>query len=208
MSRWDAPLSLRFASSAGSVVSRTAAVALLLILGLVAWASLVPFWSSYLDNEERIAEMRAALPRLRAIANYNGAMDATRDKTAIGKYLGDFLAGRDDALMIAELQTRLRTLVVARASEFSSAQALPPRSLDGLTYLGVRMQLKGQLRDIQAILHTIETTAPFLFVERVQLRLEEVRILPSVAQVAAPRVLADIEVFGAKWPLAEQGSAP
>ena len=130
------------------------------------------------------------------------------DKAGIAKYLGDFLPGSEAALMMADLQTRLRTLVIARNSELSSAQVLPLRSIDGLTYLGVRIQLRGHLRDVHAIVHTIETAMPFLFIERVQLRLEDLRIVPAgSSQTAVPRLLADIDAFGAKWPLPEQGSA-
>lgn len=182
--------------------------ALLLLVGMMSLlcGALVPVWWWYWDNQDRISDIRAALPRLRAVAHYEGVMDAASDKAGIAQYLGDFLPGSEDALMMADLQTRLRTLVVARSSELSSAQVLPPRSIDGLTYLGVRIQLRGQLRDVQAILHTIETATPFLFIERVQLRLEDLRVAPAGStQTAVPRLLADIDVFGAKWPLQEQG---
>jgi hypothetical protein len=173
-----------------------------------AFGAFVPVWSWYLDNQERISVVRAALPRLKAVAEYEGATDPAGDKAGIDKYVGDFLPGSEAALMMADLQTRLRTLVVARNSEFNSAQVLPSRSVGGLSYLGVRIQLRGQLRDVQAIVHAIETATPFLFIERVQLRLEDLRIVPAgSSQTAIPRLLADIDVFGGKWPLPGQGSA-
>jgi hypothetical protein len=195
-------------AAASPPLRRLAALLLLAALVSATCGVILPVGSWYSENQERISDILAALPRLRAVAEYEGAPDVVSDKAAITTYRADFLPGSEDALIMADLQTRLRGLVIARNSELSSAQVLPPRTIDGLTYLGVRIQLRGQLRDVHAIVHSIETATSFLFIERTQLRLEDLRIAPAGAsQTAAPRLLADIDVFGAKWPLPEQGLA-
>jgi hypothetical protein len=120
----------------------------------------------------------------------------------LDRYRGDFLAGPEDAIIIAELQTRLSSLIAARNAELSSARALPPKSRDGLEYLGLGLQIRAEMKSIQEVLQAIETGTPLLFVERADLRLDERGVAAARARNAesiAPMTL-EIAVYGAKWP--------
>ena len=103
---------------------------------------------------------------------------------------------------MADLQTRLRSLITARNAELSSARALQPKSRDGLEYLGLALQIRAEMKNIQEVLHAIETGVPLLFVERADLRLDERGAAAGRARNAesiAPMPL-EIAVYGAKWP--------
>lgn len=184
------------------VVKRVTAVLLVFAtLILFAGAVLLPLHGWYSQYEQRLEQALATKARLKAVADYGVADGSRTDGAAISTYAGDFLAGAEDALIMANLQTRLRALVVSRNCEFSSARTLSPKSVDGLTYLGVKIQLKGDLRDVQHIVHGIETAAPFLFIERAHLRLDERRALAGGASTdVVPRLQAELDVYGARGP--------
>jgi hypothetical protein len=187
----------------GSMASRATALGVLGLLFAVVWMSAVaPIMRLYDDNDQAIAD------GVRRLAEYRSAIVQSRQaglETSAGdfdRYRGDFLAGPEDAIIVANLQTRLSGMITARNAELSSARALPSKTADGLEYLGLGLQIRAEMKSIQDILHAIETGTPLLFVERADLRLDErgpaagrVRNAESVA----PMVL-EIAVYGAKWP--------
>jgi type II secretion system (T2SS) protein M len=99
-------------------------------------------------------------------------------------------------------ETQLRSLITAHNAELTSARTLPPKSRDGLEYLGLGLQIRAEMKNIQAVLHAIETGTPLLFVERADLRLDERGTSAARtrdAESIAPMTL-EIAVYGAKWP--------
>jgi general secretion pathway protein M len=186
-----------------SIASRASALGLLGLLAAVLWIGAVdPIKSRYDENDQAIAD------RIRLLAGFKSAIAQGRQSGSetsasdLERYRGDFLAGPEDAIILADLQTRLRSLITARNAELSSARALPPKSRDGLEYLGLGLQIRAELKGIQEVLHAIETGKPLLFVERADLRLDERGTAAARARNAesiAPTTL-EIAVYGAKWP--------
>jgi general secretion pathway protein M len=186
-----------------SIASRALALGLLGLLAAVLWIGAVdPIKSRYDENDQAIAD------RIRLLAGFKSAIAQGRQAGSetsasdLERYRGDFLAGPEDAIILADLQTRLRSLITARNAELSSARALPPKSRDGLEYLGLGLQIRAELKGIQEVLHAIETGKPLLFVERADLRLDERGASAARARNAesiAPTTL-EIAVYGAKWP--------
>jgi Type II secretion system (T2SS), protein M subtype b len=203
------------ALSPGSVASRAAALGLLGLLAAAVWTGAVdPIMKRYDENDQAIAD------GIRLLAGFRSTIVQSRQASVqlsagdLDRYRGDFLAGPEDAIIIAELQTRLSSLITARNAELSSARALPPKSRDGLEFLGLGLQIRAEMKSIQDVLHAIETGTPLLFVERADLRLDERGAAAGRARNAeavAPMVL-EIAVYGAKWPGAarppERASGP
>jgi general secretion pathway protein M len=191
------------ALSPRSIASRALALGLLGLLAAVLWIGAVdPIKSRYYENDQAIAD------RIRLLAGFKSAIAQGRQAGSetgasdLERYRGDFLAGPEDAIILADLQTRLRSLITARNAELSSARALPPKSRDGLEYLGLGLQIRAEMKSIQEVLHAIETGRPLLFVERADLRLDERGAAAARARNAesiAPMTL-EIAVYGAKWP--------
>ena len=187
----------------GSVTSRAVALGLLGLLAAAVWMGAIdPIMKRYDENDQIIADGIRLLAGFRSTIVQGREASVQMSAGDLDRYRGDFLAGPEDAIIIAELQTRLSSLITARNAELSSARALPPKSRDGLEYLGLGLQIRAEMRSIQDVLHAIETGTPLLFVERTDLRLDERGAAAGRARSAesvAPMVL-EIVVYGAKWP--------
>ena len=186
-----------------SIASRALALGLLGLFAAILWIGAVdPIRSRYNDND------RAITAGVRSLAGFTSVVVQGRQTgveitaTDLERYRGDFLAGPEDSIIVANLQTQLSSLITARNAELSSARALPPKSRDGLEYLGLGLQIRAELKSIQQVLHAIETGTPLLFVERATLRLDErgaAAVRARNAESIAPITL-EIDVYGAKWP--------
>jgi hypothetical protein len=185
-----------------SMLSRALALGLLGLLAFLLWIGAVdPIKSRHYESDQAIAD------GIRLLAGFKSAIAQGRQGPETGasgleRYRGDFLAGPEDAIILADLQTQLRSRITARNAELTSARTLPPKSRDGLEYLGLGLQIRAEMKNIQAVLHAIETGTPLLFVERADLRLDERGASATRARDAesiAPMTL-EIAVYGAKWP--------
>jgi hypothetical protein len=187
----------------GSMASRAAALALLGLLVAVMWAGAIdPIMRRYDDNDRAIADGARLLAGFRSVIIQSRQPRVETSASDRDRYRGDFLAGPEDAIIVADLQTRLSALIAARNAELSSARALPSKTRDGLEYLGLGLQIRAEMKSVQEILHAIESGTPLLFVERADLRLDERGAAAGRARNAesiAPMVL-EIAVYGAKWP--------
>jgi len=190
-----------------SIASRALALGALGLLAAVLWIEAIdPIKRRYDDNNQAITD------RIRLLAGFTSVIARGRQAGSetsasdFERHRGEFLAGPEDAIIIADLQTRLSALITTHKAELSSARALPAKSRDGLQYLGLGLQIRAEMKNLQEVLHAIETGTPLLFVERADLRLDERRVAAAGARNAesiAPMTL-EIAVYGAKWP----GPAP
>lgn len=187
----------------GSTASRAAALGLLgLLLAAVSLGAIDPIMRRYGDNDRAIADGVRLLAGFRSVILQSRQAGVETSAGDLDRYRGDFLTGPEDAIIIADLQTRLSALITARNAELSSARALPAKTRDGLEYLGLGLQIRAEMKSIQDVLHAIETMTPLLFVERADLRLDERGTSAGRARNAesvAPMVL-EVAVYGAKWP--------
>ena len=191
------------ALSPRSLISRALALGLLGLLAAILWMGAVdPIKSRYNDNDQAITDGVRLLAGFTSVIIQGHQTDVEITATDLERYRGDFLTGPEDSIIVANLQTQLSSLITARNAELNSARALPPKSRDGLEYLGVGLQIRAEMRSIQEVLHAIETGTPLLFVERAALRLDERGAAAGRARSAesiAPMTL-EIDVYGAKWP--------
>lgn len=113
----------------------------------------------------------------------------------------DFLAGTDVPLIAADLQNRLRALAQANNIEMNSAYVLPVRTTGANQYIGVRVLLRGEIADVQRVLHVVETGAPLLFVERATLRVDTWPLNSNdPTRSGVPALVAELDIFGARLP--------
>jgi Type II secretion system (T2SS), protein M subtype b len=186
-----------------SLASRASALGLLGLLVAVIWMCAVdPIKRRYDENDQAITDGIRMLAGLKSVIVQGRQVGSERSASDLERYRSDFLAGPEDAIILADLQTRLRSLITAHNAELSSARALPPKSRDGLEYLGLGLQIRAEMKSVQEVLHAIETGGPLLFVERADLRLDERGAAAARArnvESIAPMTL-EIAVFGAKWP--------
>lgn len=192
-------------STSVSIISgRIAAV--LLLAGLIAFVAVVivmPAYGRYQANKKALVERTTQLFRLRVILQSTRALAANGQgggqDSGLSKYRQDFLHGQRDASIIAKLQSRLRAVVVGNRSRLNSARSLPSRKIGTLTYLGLRLQLRGPPQNIHKIIGLIENSTPLLTIERAILRLDHRHV---AAGQKVPELVADLDIYSAKWPQA------
>ena len=186
-----------------SAASRALTLGLLGLLVAVLWVGAVdPIKRRYNDNDQAITDGVRLLAEFASVIVLGRQAGSEIIASDLDRYREDFLAGPEDSIIVADLQTRLSSLIIARNAELSSARALPPKSRDGLEYLGLGLQIRAEMKNIQEVLHAIETGTPLLFVDRAALRLDERGVAAGRARNAesiAPMTL-EIDVYGAKWP--------
>jgi general secretion pathway protein M len=185
-----------------SLASRALALSLLAALvGLVWLGAINPIRLRYHENGEALASRAQLLARLRSTIVESRRVSASDDASQLERYRSDFLAGAEDAIIVADLQTRLGSLTTARQAEVTSARALQPKSGEGLVYLGLRLTIRGEMQSLQQVLYAFETITPLLFVERAALRLDDRAAggRDGGAERLAPMTL-EVDVYGAKWP--------
>lgn len=142
---------------------------------------------------------RATERRNRLEASTAEAQSLASGKIDIAGYAGDFLQGESDAVIVAELQKQIGSIVAATGSELSTAQPVPPRTDGAHQKLGLRVQIRGSLDAVQRILYTIETARPYLFIERAVLRVDPTpRVGGHPTGLAAIRMTADLDIVGAR----------
>jgi hypothetical protein len=143
---------------------------------------------------------RETLARLsRTIAIGQSAISASNQSAS--PFTADFLSGANESLVVAGLQSRLRDLAIQNMVDLNSSNNLPSRSEGGVTYLGLHIVLRGEIKDVQRVLHVIETGKPLLFVSRAIMRMDSWPIASNVPERnGQPALVAELDVFGAMSP--------
>jgi hypothetical protein len=185
-----------------SPASRALALTLLAAPISLIWLGVIdPIRSRYHENDEALANGAQQLARHRSAIAEGRQVSASNEASHLDRNRSDFLAGVEDAIIVADLQTRLSALTTARRADVTSARALQPKSAGGLTYLGLRLTIQGEMRSLQEVLYEFESTTPLLFVERAALRLDD---RAGGRRDRGPESLApmtlEVDVYGAKWP--------
>jgi hypothetical protein len=176
----------------------TAALVLSPVLAITA---LVAARGHLADLESQIGAQLEAATRLEQAAAAARTSLATLETQGSQISSSDFLAGTDVPLIAAELQNRLRTLAQDNNIEMNSAYVLPVKASGANQYIGVRVLLRGEIADMQRVLHVVETGAPLLFVERATLRIDSWPLNSAdPTQSGAPALVAELDIFGARLP--------
>lgn len=160
------------------------------------------------DADDTLQTRRETLARLQAAVDQGRRILDAPGSDSVSAFSADFLSGAQDSVVVAELQNRLRATAINNRVELNSANTLPARAVGTLSYLGLRIIMRGQVADIQQVLHSIETSAPLLFVERVTMRVDNWPIKSADPAVdGAPALIVELDVFGVKSPSTATGNA-
>ena len=137
-----------------------------LMIGTIHFMAVAPLFSYYESTAQKLQDRQQLarrhqnlvrdLPRLRA--------EATR---RLGQSPGAdlLLAGPSDAVASAMLQSALKELVELERGKLTSAEMLPPESVDEVVHrVGVRIAFSGDLKLLTSVIKGIETTRPLLLI--------------------------------------------
>ena len=126
--------------------------------------------SVHLDNSRAIQEKRDMLRRVTAIADQSGAVEAWAADMSVERDGGVLLVGESPALIAAELQSQLGTFAAESGAGIKSLRSMEPVGKDGLTTIGVGIDVQASLASLHQLLQRIEASKPLLFVEKMQIR--------------------------------------
>ena len=152
------------------IARRATAAGLLVGLLAAVWTLVVgPLWGQIDDGKARISAKREHLSRYLALAESEADVRAALEQVTTSNAGNQVFSAQSRAIAAADLQIRLTSLAAANRVSFRSARLLPARDESDAVLIGVRVHLSGGLREMQTVIHTIESAVPFMFIDAVQM---------------------------------------
>jgi general secretion pathway protein M len=161
-----------------------------IMLGMV-----MPMHEFFAERSGRIAGQLKVLARLNAIATQAANVQSIVSDTSAQMRSGEFLAGANENVISADLQTRLKAMTEAAGARSRAVQALPLKVSDQISYSGSRIEIFGPLQSIHRAIYAIESAKPYLFVTGAAIKL-----MPPVLGQGTPGepvIQAQLDIFGA-----------
>jgi hypothetical protein len=161
-------------------------------------AFLLPVHDFFSARESYISEQRALLSRLTSIVEQEAQVQTASRQIAEQAKRGEFIAGSNEGVINAELQSRLKAKAEQSGARLRTVQALPIRTHEGVRYAGSRLEVFGPLQAIHRTLYAIENGTPYHFVT-------DAAIKPSLPvnrpnTTVEPTIEARLDVFVALQP--------
>jgi general secretion pathway protein M len=152
--------------------SRLGAILLLLgVILLVKEGVIDPILDSVSQSREEIANAATRLSRIKTVAATKPELEALAAKmmTDIGQS-DAFMRADTEALAGAALQERLRTLTSAQGISLGAIQWAAGKTESGLGRISVRVQVTATIGPLYALLGSIESTMPLLFIDDIDIQ--------------------------------------
>jgi hypothetical protein len=147
-------------------LSRLGALAIMCLGGAaVIWLG-ATIYADYALRAQDIGSNRKSLGRLEAMIARSDEIDSLIKAAETGNDSKFFLASATPQLMLAQLQQRLQSMAASHQAQFLRAAEIPSVEKEGFALAGVRIELTGSIESIAGLIESIETSAPWLFVER------------------------------------------
>jgi hypothetical protein len=158
---------------------------------IVLTACILPISDLLADRELEIRHQQIVLARLQAVAARAAPVKAQGEGVPLGE--GEFLKGKADGVISADLQTRLKGMVEAAGAKLRSVRILQPRTDGQIRYIGSHVEAFGSIVVIHRAIHAIESAKPYLLVTG-----GTIRLAPPAGQAGQEPVLeVQLDVFGA-----------
>jgi general secretion pathway protein M len=170
----------------------------LAMVALIVSALVMPTLAFFEDRDIRIADQLKVLARLTAVVEQDANVKSIVSDTSAQMRGGEFLAGPNENVISADLQTRLKAITEASGARSRAVQALPLKTSDQIRYSGSRIEIFGPLQSIHRAVHAIESAKPYLFITGAS-----IKGMPSASRQGIseePVIQAQLDVFGAIQP--------
>jgi hypothetical protein len=145
------------------------------------------------SRDVQIASQRAMLSRLGALAAQESEVEAAAKQAQPDT--GEYLAGANEGVINADLQTRLKGMVETTGGRLRAVRVLPPQSVEHIRYIGSHVEFQGTLPAVHRAIAAMEAAKPYLFVREAVLKPAPPVGRPEAAQ--EPIIDAELNVFGA-----------
>ncbi|MBL8658929.1 MAG: type II secretion system protein M [Rhodospirillales bacterium] len=163
-------------------LSRLLALAVLVFLLVVPYMAIVRPYLDALDaNRDAIGEQAALRDRYVGLAAGDAASDteaadAGDEPSDEGGGESAYLEGASEALVAADLQNRVKTVVQDNGGVLNSTQILETTSESGFRRLAVRVRMSASMDALYKVLYELETQRPFLFTDNIDINARSVRM--------------------------------
>jgi general secretion pathway protein M len=179
------------------------AFALFLLFALVAGiylAGIKPLVGAYRANQESIEDARLQVARFQAVAAEADALKAKvteiEELHASRPY---YLTKATDALAAVELQDRVKLAVSDNGGTIRSIQALPGEKDGQLQRVTLRVQMTTTITSLFNIVHALETSQPFLFLDNIDIKGRPVRDTKQ-GTASDPTLSVTLDLYGFRPP--------
>lgn len=166
----------------------------LAVLAVCLWA-FAPVYDLVTDRDSEIATKREMLARLQSIAAREAEVQAAARQPNAQLDQGEFLAGSNEGVMAADLQTRLKAITERSGARIRTIQGQPTKVGDPIRYIGARLTIFGNLQRVHNTIYAIETEKPYLFVTDAVVKLASPVVRNGTPE--EPVIEARLDVFGA-----------
>jgi general secretion pathway protein M len=182
-------------------LSRGLAVSLL--AGLLAVAYLVginPLLTAYHANEAAIAEAQRLVRRFNAMAVGEDDLQVrVRELAELHASEPYYLTKETDALAAVEMQNRVQVAVNENGGTIRSIQPLRAEKEGDFQRVTLRIQITATIGSLFGVIHALETTQPFLFLDNVDIKSRQSRA-SAEGQVTEPTLTVTLELYGYQPP--------
>lgn len=163
-----------------------------LFVNAVVW----PARDFFAERDAQIADQGETLARWRAIAAQDSAVRTMATQVSMDEV--EFLSGKSEGVIQAELQSRLKSMVEKAGARLRSIRSLQTQVDQTAKYLGSRVELFGPIQTVHRAMDAIETAKPYLFIKGAILR-------PSptsgpTGSTQEPTIEAQLDIFGVMRP--------
>jgi general secretion pathway protein M len=150
---------------------RLLALALLLLPLALAYRLVgLPLWQAYQEQSTRLTLAQDNLDRFQRLAARLAALRQQAAELRDASALAPFLLDADnDALAAAQVQQRLKDLAQANDGRILSTRVLSGETSGPFKEVTINARLQIPLEGLQAMMHELETTRPFLFFEEISI---------------------------------------
>ncbi len=179
-------------------LSQFAAVGLVAAVCLAAWLFIVsPLWHRIHDGGEAVEKQQLVLARLEAIAAYRDKLSKFKHQLNNVAQKAEFYSGDSTAVVMARLQSQLKSTATKSKAVFRSATPLPAIPGEQFDLIGLRIEIQGTTQSIFATVYAIESAIPYLVVRRAVIATQQAVVLGR--QPARDQALrAQLDIFGAR----------
>jgi hypothetical protein len=179
-------------------VRRAAAVGLLVAVLALLWLAIAaPLLQAQAEAEDTIARLTPLLERSRVVEEQIPQLqDELQQVKSRGGSDASFLQGSSEAIVTAQLQARLKTAIEQANGNLRSIQVLPVREEGPYRRVTVRADTLMNLAALRNALYDVEaSTAPYLFVDGIEVRRQEQSAANKQSDDPALAVRMDISGF-------------
>ncbi|MCU0838019.1 MAG: type II secretion system protein GspM [Rhodospirillales bacterium] len=139
---------------------------LVIVVALPYWLIVRPVLDRFAAVDTEIAEQQDMLQRYGSIAGRLGTLESRlaaikRD----GGSADDYLVGNSEAIVAAELQNRLKTVIAGADGKLASTQVLATTEEAGFRQITIRVRLNAGIEGLRRVLYELEAGRPLMFID-------------------------------------------